>query len=600
MRMKPFTILALALFGCGAPPVDDFRSEGGTAPDPTGVIEGTVLYQGPRPACERDEAGNATRLRGRVVLTLFLFDNPPPPTGSAASAANLLTIPATLLFSSLEDCMPPEGSREVLTRSVDFTWPELPLGQDYQIRGFFDYDQDFNPFFSVSNLPTAGDIAGGALVSPTTPSLGFRRVSFDGVEDQPNGQVIPGVTVSLGLPIRTERPAFTFAALPLRSEETLPFRADPIATEEALHALTNGTLNLYARDPADPATAALNAAMAEGGLSIDTSDDLGYAWYVQPVDANGDGAQDLHPILGRSAGVPWYFPITIMQRARSAIEVQAGIPSATLIPTVRPLAVQTKTVWYPTIDVTIPPVAVVQTFPDARCQFPFVPPGNTADHLEGGGLVTVECAELPTGYYGINVLHGVAGGRIVGNTACDPMPGPSEPSVDEQCGVGVPCVMSRCTVGPRVSDTSWNIFSGSFSSQAWTIPNPLGDPAQVASPVPAQGNGALYVVYDDDPDDALGRLSGRAECAIAPTSGADDTPKEVVYTDFANFGDAADEVRALCCAPVRHLCGLPLCPLVPASPGAPDGPRIRSSPTRVEGNVPDCIPFEMPAFCCEE
>lgn len=600
MRTKLFTTLALGLLGCGAPPVDDFRSEGGTAPDPTGVVEGTVLYQGPRPACDHDEAGNATRFRGRVIMTLFLFDDPPPPTGSATSAANLLTIPAARLFSSLEDCMPPEGSAEILTRSVGFTWPELPLGHDYQIRGFFDYDEDFNPFFSVSNLPTAGDLAGGALVSSTNPALGFRRISFASAAIQPNGQIIRGIAVTLGLPVRTERPVFTYSALPLRSGQTFPFRADLVAQEAALYALTNGKLNLYSRDPADPETSALNTALAEGGLSIDTSDDLGYAWYVQPVDANGDGEQDLHPILGRSAGVPWYFPITIMQRARSAIEVQAGIPSATLIPTVRPLQVRTKTVWYPTIDMAIPPVAVVQTFPDARCQFPFVPPGNTADRLEGGGLVSVECAELPTGYYGINVLHGVAGGRVVGNTSCDPMPGPTEPSVDEQCGVGIPCIANRCSVQPQVSDTSWNILSGSFSGQAWTIPNPLGDPAQLSSPIPAQGNGSLYVVYDDDPDNSMGRLSGREECLVAPTSGADDTPKEVAYTDFANFGEAAGEVRELCCAPVRHLCEVPLCPLVPASPGAPDGPRIRSSPTRVEGNVPDCIPFEMPAFCCGE
>jgi len=606
MRNPTLTTLALATalatgsFGCGAPPVDDFRSEGGTAPDPTGVIEGTVLYQGPRPMCDRDEAGVATHIRGRVIMTLFLFDNPPPPSGSATSAANLLTIPAPLLFSSLDDCMPEEGSTEILTRSVSFTWPELPLGQDYQIRGFYDYDEDFNPFFSVSNLPTAGDIAGGALVNPAAPQLGFRRIEFGTAAENPNGQVVPGVAVGLGAPVRTERPAFTFSGSPLSSEATLPTNPNQVMAEEELYALTNSSLSLYSRDQANPQTAALLQAMSEGALSIDTANPVSYAWYVGPVDGNGDGAQDLHPILGRTAAIPWFFPITIMRRAQSALELQARIPSSTLIPTVRPLQVSTKTVWYPTIQITIPPVAVMQTFPDARCQFPIIPPGNPADRLEGGGVVSVECAELPTGYYGINVLQGFAGGRVVGGgtTPCDP----DDPgrSVELQCGAGAQCVSNLCTVIPVLSETSYAITGAQFSSQAWTIPNPLGDPAQIASPVPEQGNSALYVVFDGDTTNPMGRLSEREECITAPTSGTDPTPKTVNYTDFRNFGDGAAEVRELCCAPVRHLCGLPLCDLVPANPDAPDGPQIRSSPTTIEGVVPNCIPFEMPAFCCTE
>ncbi|MCB9612939.1 MAG: hypothetical protein H6721_11090 [Sandaracinus sp.] len=607
MRIKTLTTLALALglVGCGAPPVDDFRSEGGTAPDPSGVIAGTVLYQGPRPMCERTEDGTATRLLGRVVMTLFLFDNPPPPSGSATSAANLLTIPAPLLFSSLDDCMPPEGSTEILTRSVEFTWPEIPLGNDYQIRAFYDYDEDFNPFFSVSNLATAGDIGGGALINPSNSALGFRRISFDTAAEQPNGQIVPGIAVALGAPIRTERPAFTFTGTPMRSEETLPYSTDLVVQEQALYDIATAKLSLYSRNPDDPATAALLTAMAEGALSIDTANDVAYAWYVQPVDGDGNGVQDEHPILGRSAGIPWYFPIAIMQRVRSAIEVQANLPTSTLIPSVRPLQVGTKTVWYPDIEIAIPPVAVVQTAADGRCRFPFIAPGNTADRYEarnpmtGRFAVTTECAELPTGYYGINVLQGLAGGRVVGNNTCNPTPGAGEPTVEQQCGTGIPCIMNRCTVVPLVSETSWNILGGTYSSQAWTIPNPLGDPAQVTNFLPEQGVGSLYVVYDETPDNEMGRLSNRAECASAQTAGDNPAVKDIEYADFANFGDDAAEVQEICCAGVRHLCGLPLCGLVPANPDAPDGPQVRSSPTSIEGIVPDCVPFEMPAFCCQ-
>lgn len=590
---------SLGIGGCGAPPVDDFRSEGGTAPDPTGVIEGTVLYQGPRPICERDGDGIATRIRGRVIMTLFLFDNPPPPSGQATSAANLLTVPAPLLFSSLDDCMPEEGSTEILTRSVPFIWPELPLGQDYQIRGFYDYDEDFNPFFNVSNLPTAGDIAGGALVNPAAPQLGFRRIEFGTAAENPNGQVVPGVAVGLGAPVRTERPAFTFSGAPMSSEETLPLESNQVEAERLLYELANARLSLYPRLASDPPTAALLQAMSEGGLSIDTSDTIAYAWYVGAVDGNGDGEQDLHPILGRTAAIPWYFPIVLMQRARSALELQARIPSSTLIPSVRPLRVATKTVWYPDIEITIPPIAVMQTSPDLRCQFPIIPPGNTADRLEGGGVVNVECAELPTGYYGTNVLQGFAGGRVVGGGTTPCVTGDPDLPVEVQCGVGAQCVSNRCTVVSVISDTGFAISGAQFSSQAWTIPNPLGDPAQIPSPVPEQGNSALYVVFDEDPSNAMGRLSGREECITARTSIATEAPKTVEYTDFSNF-ENADEVRELCCAPVRHLCGLPLCDVVPANPDAPDGPQIRSSPTSIDGVVPNCVPFEMPAFCCTE
>ena len=39
---------------------------------------------------------------GNVILTLFEFDNPPPPAGSASSAANLLTIPGISFFEAAD------------------------------------------------------------------------------------------------------------------------------------------------------------------------------------------------------------------------------------------------------------------------------------------------------------------------------------------------------------------------------------------------------------------------------------------------------------------------------------------------------------------
>lgn len=585
-----FSLLVTSALACGDPPVDDFRSEGGTAPDPTGVIEGAILYAGPRPQCEW-EGETPVRILGRTVLTLFVFDNPPPPTGSATTAENLLVLPASTFFPSLDDCMPqmPTAAdlRTPVIRSTEFQWPEIPLGRDYQIRGFFDYDQDFNPFFSVSNLPTAGDIAGGALQNPSDPSLGFRRIRFGTARQNPNGQIVSGVSVSLGAPVNTERPIFRLETMPLSSEQTLPINPDAVMREQALWDATRTRLVMYDRDVESARTSALLGAMAEGQLSFDPTDVAAYAWYVRPVDADGDGMQDLHPILGRSAGVAWYFPVTIMQRVRSATELEAGIPAVILIPSVRPSQVLGRDVFYPSIDIAVPSIGVMQTTLDLRCRFPLIPPGNPAETLEADGDVTAECSEIPTGYYATNVLHGLAGGRRIEGQACE---------MAAECGgSGVACVMGRC-FDTRSPDTGVSIREGQFSGQAWSLPNPLGDPAQVDSPVPEQGNASLFIVHDPNPEGPTGRQGGREGCDEAPS---EEGVRAVDYTDFRNFGADADEVRDLCCAPIRHLCGLPLCGAGPANPEDPSGIQIRLSPTEVSDGVPNCVPFEMPLFCCQ-
>ena len=97
----------------------------------------------------------------------------------------------------------------------------------------------------MSNLPTAGDIAGGAVVSTSNPALGFRRIEFGSAADNPNGKVVPGVAIALGLPVNTERPAFTLAALQMGSEEILPGDTDPVAREQNLWAIAEASLRLY-------------------------------------------------------------------------------------------------------------------------------------------------------------------------------------------------------------------------------------------------------------------------------------------------------------------------------------------------------------------
>ena len=589
------SFLGLLAGACTAPPVDEFRSDGGAAPDPTGVIEGTVLYAGPRPLCEY-EGGVPIRPLGGVILTLFEYDNPPPPSGAATGAANLLTVPAARLFRSLGDCMPESPTaadlRLVVMRSIEFTWPEIELGHgdvvSYQIRGYYDRDEDFIPFFSVSNLPTAGDIGGGAVVDVTAAIPEFARITFGAQQDRPLGEVVAGVSVALGRYVNTERPVFTMNSDPLSAQATLPTTADPIAAEAELAALTNSSLVLYPRDT--DASSPIGTALAEAGLSVAFDDPVSYAWYVKPIDGDGDGAADLHPILGASRGIMWQTPGVIMQRVQTDLERAAGIPSVTLIPSVRPTQTTFKKVFYPEIEIAIPPVAVVQLAPPPQCRVPYVPPGNITPFYESS---TVECQELPAGRYGINVLHGVAGAVPIGGGAISC----SDPS---ECAPGSTCMGGSCVVPPMLSDTSANLIGGLYSSQAWTLPNELGDGAQIATPDPAQGPASLFVVYDPNAAGPVGRSDGREGCeqALDPVLlGMGMTPAEsvraIVYQDFADLPAGSKE---LCCEPVAHLCGVPLCG---AEPGDAAGNMIRSSPTSVDDNgVPDCVPFLMPAACC--
>src|SRR6202008_3985032 len=93
-----------------------------------------------------------------------------------------------------------------------FEWPQITLGTthevDYQMRGFYDSDEDMVPFFSVSSLPTEGDIAGEALVDVNDPSLGFLHIKMPRAEDAQDGYRNKGAIIALGNYVWLERPVF--------------------------------------------------------------------------------------------------------------------------------------------------------------------------------------------------------------------------------------------------------------------------------------------------------------------------------------------------------------------------------------------------------
>lgn len=651
----------VAVSACEEPKQDKFRSEGGISPDPVGVITGSVAYLGPQPSCEYDDKGRPTRIIGRVILTLFEYDNPSPPEGRATSAVNLLIINGDKLFT-LEDCRPqntPVNPNQRITRSVDYRWTNIALRDvpvDYQIRGFYDADEDMIPFFRVTNLPTAGDVAGGAVRDFLAPEKGFLPVSMPAAKDARDGFIRPNVTVGLNTFIWTERPIFKLPETNrfLSSDEHVPavpnlaaaadsIPADVVKTLDATWELSKFSIVSLTEDETKEVFTA-------GGIQYDF-DPQKQAFYVAPVDVKTivpgkpdvtlpDGVPDPHPVLGAttSLDLDWYQPMVLVQRTpwvpnydpnnadsraalqnAIAVETAAKIPSVLLVgtPLLSEIEVDrvpmlpegdpdesgTKRTFHGNINIAIPPVAVVDLDPsNPLCRVPYIPYGRGGDSAMANdsnrtstrsyeSRVT-ECQDLPTGMYGVNVLSGIAGGALV-----------AEPD-------------------DSISENGFVAEGTRFSSQVWSLPNELGDPAQVGAgkDLESQGYNHLFVVYDPDLESDARRRAAAAEGTdqYCTKSGDPDmgiagilNPREIRFkgicakdeNPFAEDAEGVDSVNCLpdsCCDAVRHLCGVKLCPAIEVAPGR----HVRTSPTGIAGEgpngqpVPDCIPFVMPRLCC--
>lgn len=187
---------------------------------PSGILQGTIVYSGPLPCMQRGH------VLGAAFLLVFNEDLLPPPQGLGTSARSLATVPGDLLFAGLESSLPfsskdsdevvcpPDNSPHV-TVSAPWLVGPLPAGR-YQVRSFYDRDGDFSPVLRTHNLPTAGDIAGGALRNPIEALQGaapiYQSIEI-GIPDAQGKLQIPklgarvdGITVNLGLVLPMSRP----------------------------------------------------------------------------------------------------------------------------------------------------------------------------------------------------------------------------------------------------------------------------------------------------------------------------------------------------------------------------------------------------------
>jgi hypothetical protein len=335
---------ALACDGCVEP---DQYLPPGQAGSPAGELEGTVTYAGPLPCTE----GGA--IVGAAVLEVFDTRLLPPPDGLGTTAASLAAVGGDELFAGVRDQLTfnDDGSRwcpadTAAPVTVSASWAAGPLpGGEYEVRGFYDRDGNFNPLIGVLRVPTKGDVGGGAIENSAAVLQGaapvYRRVAVGqqqgGVWEVPaEGVSIPGIAVTLGLPLPLDVPIFHVAAVDYSKSVCKNGVVEPAPAQPAdpghPSMPADYTLPVFSADPAQAAAtedslvrlvlesgvAAAEVAAASQppfGFAVDPPRPFVFTWQ----DANGDGSLDIGgDHVPDSAVIPSLFPLGIFTKLGDA------------------------------------------------------------------------------------------------------------------------------------------------------------------------------------------------------------------------------------------------------------------------------------------
>jgi hypothetical protein len=346
--LRSVVTIALALAGARCGDLDTFlpASQPGR---PSGVLDGTVVYHGALPCTERGH------IVGAAVVLIFDTKKLPPPDGTGSGAASLATADGDELFASVRGRLTfrADGSRwcpadDAAWVTVSAPWIAAPMDPGvYQLRGFFDRDGDFDPIFSIANLPTAGDVAGGAIENATEALGGarpiYREIALGTLRTDgsrvipPDGARIGSIVVTLALPLPLERPIFypkrvtdetavkntnpRAVTMPSDFQLAVAGGVDPSAIERSFIRLTLGA----GVDPSEADVA------SRSPLGLPTKSPAPF-FFVNWQDVNGDGVLSINDDhIADSNLLPSLFPLAVFSRLSAGSDlVRASDPQILL------------------------------------------------------------------------------------------------------------------------------------------------------------------------------------------------------------------------------------------------------------------------------
>lgn len=454
--------LAPSLAGCGdpdlfLPPVVDLGAT-------RGAIDGTVVYTGPAP-CTRDG-----KILGAAVLLAFETHLLPPPEGLGTTAASLDIVSGELLFDGLRDklAFANDGSTicgdpgDPVTVSGDWAVGPFTAGT-YQIRGFYDKYGDFDPGFSISNLPTKGDVGGGAIDNAAEALAGapvkYREIQI-GEPDENGNLVIPeegvhvsGVAVNLGLSLPLERPIFHVQKVfqpgmtdPVEMPKKITMASDfqfekfstvnPAVTEQSFVRVQLGA--------GLPATKLSAYGKTEAQISGDSPFNMANRnpfLHYSRQDVNGDGKITNADHVPDSSLIPSLFPLAVFVKLQDGVRIgsQAGpsivLQGLTMYKTLQATAAAPASLNEPSDNVIVgvrPAVVCIDTNDFSK---PGVLLATHAEAKDGSKIIQDEAAVaasltalfkrpfsvkygcLPQGEYSMNLVYGSGQAWTVPNEA---------------------------------------------------------------------------------------------------------------------------------------------------------------------------------------
>jgi hypothetical protein len=332
-RLAPAVLAAIAAIAAFAGACDDpdqflpsFQPGG-----PAGALDGSLTYSGPLPCTENGH------VVGAAVLLVFDVRLLPPPEGLGTTAGSIGVVAGDALFAGVRDRLTFNGDNsrwcpaaDAPPITVSHAWAIAPLaGATYQVRGFYDHDGNFDPGFGISNLPTKGDIGGGAIDNVAEVLTGaaprYREIAL-GADDGKGGRTIPpegsrigGISITLGLELPLDRPVFYPKAVADKSKvgnkdpQKVTMPADfqlanyntfnPGVTEDSFIRITLAA----GVDPAETDLAAAPPFNLPVKMPAPTI-------FFSRQDTNGDGKIDMNDHIPETDQVPALLPISIFAR----------------------------------------------------------------------------------------------------------------------------------------------------------------------------------------------------------------------------------------------------------------------------------------------